>query len=67
MPKFTLKNWLIARYADDLVCHCKTMREAIDLKSNLQGCLAEVGLELSLEKSRVVYVDMALTHEQIIY
>lgn len=61
MQKAQPKN-PFARYADDLVCHCKTMREAIDLKSNLQRRLAEVGLELSLEKSHVVYVDTFQRH-----
>lgn len=46
-----------ARYADDLVCHCKSMREAEKLKSSLRKRLAEVGLELNIEKTRVVYVD----------
>ena len=51
-----------ARYADDIVCHCKTMGEALNLKRNLQRRLAEVGLELSLEKSHVVYVDTFQRH-----
>jgi RNA-directed DNA polymerase len=46
-----------ARYADDLVCHCKSMREANALKRDLEGRLAGLGLELNREKSRVVYVD----------
>ena len=45
------------RYADDIVCHCNTMREASKLKRELEERMKEVGLTLHPEKTQVVYVD----------
>ncbi|MEJ2406294.1 MAG: reverse transcriptase domain-containing protein [Candidatus Thiodiazotropha sp.] len=43
------------RYADDAVCHCKSEAQAEFLKRVLIDRLMEVGLELHLEKTRIVY------------
>lgn len=45
------------RYADDIVCHCKTMREAVQLKKLVQARFKEVGLQINEQKSNVVYID----------
>lgn len=45
------------RYADDIVCHCNTMRDASKLKRELEERMKEVGLTLHPEKTQVVYVD----------
>ena len=45
------------RYADDIVCHCGTMRDALKLKREPGERMKEVGLTLHPEKTRVVYVD----------
>jgi group II intron reverse transcriptase/maturase len=45
------------RYADDIVCHCKTMKEAMALKRKLCQRFGEVGLSLNEKKTQVVYVD----------
>ena len=44
------------RYADDIVCHCTTMREAMALRKSLKSRLAEVGLAINESKSHVVYI-----------
>ena len=43
------------RYADDGVVHCRTEADAEKLKADLETRLAECGLELNLEKTRIVY------------
>ena len=43
------------RYADDIVCHCRSEAQANYLKGALQRRLAYCGLELHPEKTRVVY------------
>ncbi len=43
------------RYADDIVCHCRSKAQADYLKVALQRRLAECGLELHPEKTKVVY------------
>jgi hypothetical protein len=45
------------RYADDIVCHCDTMKDALKLKRELEERMGEVGLTLHPEKTQVVYVD----------
>ena len=44
-----------ARYADDGVAHCRSKKEAEKLRESLQKRLAECGLELHPEKTRIVY------------
>jgi group II intron reverse transcriptase/maturase len=43
------------RYADDGLCHCRTLEEAEDLKAALQRRFAECQLELHPEKTKIVY------------
>ena len=43
------------RYADDVVVHCKTMAEAIELQADIAERLAQCGLELHPDKTKVVY------------
>jgi RNA-directed DNA polymerase len=43
------------RYADDIVCHCRTEEQAEKLRSELEHRLAACGLDLHPEKTRIVY------------
>jgi RNA-directed DNA polymerase len=43
------------RYADDAILHCKTKAQAHVLRDALIERLAQVGLELNLDKTRIVY------------
>ena len=43
------------RYADDIVCHCRSEAQANYLKGALERRLAHCGLELHPEKTKVVY------------
>lgn len=43
------------RYADDIICHCRSDREALALREALEGRFAECGLVLHPEKTKVVY------------
>tara|TARA_R110000868_G_scaffold324794_2_gene585624 strand:- start:3084 stop:4208 length:1125 start_codon:yes stop_codon:yes gene_type:complete len=55
-----------ARYADDVVVHARSQREAETLLTTLRHRLAECGLELHPEKTRIVYCqddDRRGTHE----
>jgi RNA-directed DNA polymerase len=45
------------RYADDIVCHCSTMKEAVHLKGELQKRFQSVGLTINEAKSKIVYID----------
>jgi RNA-directed DNA polymerase len=51
----TYPNVPFERYADDAVCHCKTLAQAESLKQKLNGRMNEVGLELHPDKTRIVY------------
>lgn len=44
-----------ARYADDGIAHCVSLKQAKYLKRRLQERFATYGLELNLEKTRIVY------------
>lgn len=44
-----------ARYADDAVAHCHSMREARKLRASLEQRFRECGLELHPTKTRIVY------------
>lgn len=44
-----------SRYADDAVCHCKSEVQAKTLKQKLAERMAEAGLELHPEKTKIVY------------
>jgi group II intron reverse transcriptase/maturase len=43
------------RYADDIICHCRSEREALKLRRVLDQRFAECGLVLHPEKTKVVY------------
>lgn len=43
------------RYADDVLCHCRTRRQAEHLKKALKQRFAECGLEVHGEKTQIVY------------
>ncbi len=43
------------RYADDMVCHCRTREAADHLKCALKERFAGCGLELHQEKTKIVY------------
>jgi len=44
-----------SRYADDIVCHCKTEKEAKQLQNTLTERFAQCGLMLHPEKTKIVY------------
>ena len=60
---YALDRWLrrelptcpFARYADDGVVHCRTERQAQEVKQRLAARLRECGLELHPDKTRIVY------------
>jgi len=43
------------RYADDVICHCKSKAQADWLLVSIEKRLAECKLELNLEKTKIVY------------
>jgi RNA-directed DNA polymerase len=43
------------RYADDVILHCKSKQQAQIVFDAIVARLAEVGLELNLDKTRIVY------------
>jgi group II intron reverse transcriptase/maturase len=45
------------RYADDIVCHCHKMIDAVRLKERIKTRLQEVGLKINEQKSNIVYID----------
>jgi len=60
---YALDMWLVRefravpfeRYADDVILHCKTEAHARLLRDAIIERLAQVGLELNLDKTRIVY------------
>lgn len=44
-----------ARYADDGIAHCVSLRQAEYLRKRLEERFEEYGLQLNLEKTRIVY------------
>jgi group II intron reverse transcriptase/maturase len=46
---------LFERYADDAICHCKTLAQAQQLRAALERRFAECHLALHPQKTRVVY------------
>ncbi len=48
---------MLIRYADDLVVHCHTRQEAIEVKARLAGWLAPRGLTFNEDKTRIVTLD----------
>ena len=54
------------RYADDAIVHCRTKKEAENMREVIIRRMAECGLELNLQKTRIVYcqdADRRGTHE----
>jgi RNA-directed DNA polymerase len=54
------------RYADDAIMHCRTKKEAESLREAIILRMAECGLELNLQKTKIVYcqdADRRGTHE----
>ena len=52
------KNWIgiqFERYADDIVCHCVSEREAIELKALLNGRFNKCGLQLHPTKTKIAF------------
>jgi RNA-directed DNA polymerase len=43
------------RYADDAVIHCRSLQQATDVLAALEGRMADVGLCLHPDKTRIVY------------
>jgi RNA-directed DNA polymerase len=43
------------RYADDIICHCRSEHDALKLRQTLDQRFAECGLVLHPEKTKVVY------------
>ena len=60
---YALDRWLTVnyprvpfeRYADDVIAHCKTEREAQEVRAAIAVRLKECGLELHPEKTKIVY------------
>ena len=48
-------NILFERFADDIICHCKTKAQALWLMGALEKRLKQCGLELNLQKTKIVY------------
>lgn len=46
---------LFERYADDGICHCRSKTEAEGLQVAIERRFAECGLELNLQKTKIVY------------
>jgi RNA-directed DNA polymerase len=46
---------LFERYADDIICHCDSQAQAQALRAELQSRLAECGLQLHPEKTKIVH------------
>lgn len=51
------KGVMFERYADDIVCHCYRMSDAVRLKESIKARFQEVSLEINEQKSNVVYID----------
>lgn len=45
------------RYADDIVCHASSMKDACRIREKIARRMKSVGLEINETKSKIVYVD----------
>ena len=43
------------RFADDAIVHCRTEREALEMRAAIAARLKDCGLELHPEKTKIVY------------
>jgi len=50
------KGVLFERYADDVICHCRSRSEAIALKNHISARMEACGLKLNEEKTRIVCI-----------
>jgi retron-type reverse transcriptase len=53
-----LRKWKhlpFERYADDVIVHCRSRREANLVRAGAEKRLSECGLELHSEKTKLVY------------
>jgi len=50
-----MPNMWFERYADDIVCHCNSLKQAHWLRNKLQQRLAQCGLQLHPQKTKIVY------------
>ncbi len=55
--KFEGLQVYLVRYADDMIATAKTKEDAEEVKRTIAGFLAERGLELSEEKTRIVHIN----------
>ncbi|MGI2030438.1 group II intron reverse transcriptase/maturase, partial [Endozoicomonas acroporae] len=55
--KRTHRGIQFERYADDIVCHCQRMSDAVRLKKAIADRMNEVGLSINESKSNVAYID----------
>jgi hypothetical protein len=53
---------LFERYANEVICHCDSQAQAEGLRADLEQRLAECGLQLNPQKTRVVYCADANQH-----
>lgn len=49
------KNIPCCRYADDGVCHCVSLKQTKYIKKRLQARFAQCGIEMNMDKTRIVY------------
>lgn len=49
------KNIPWCRYADDGLCHCVSLKQAKYLKKRLQDRFVKCGIEMNIEKTKIVY------------
>ncbi|MBU0993943.1 MAG: group II intron reverse transcriptase/maturase [Proteobacteria bacterium] len=55
---WVVKNWhgiQFERYADDIICHCVSEREAIELKACLNDRFNQCGLQLHPAKTKIAF------------
>lgn len=51
----TYPGIVFERYADDVICHCRSEAQALELKQALEARLAECRLQLHPQKTKIVY------------
>ena len=59
------RNISFERYADDIICHCVSLKQAEFIKRQIQQRLAECRLELNETKTKIVYCKK--NHREIEY
>lgn len=53
--KRTYPEIVFERYADDVICHCRSEAQALELKKALEARFAECKLQLHPQKTKIVY------------